>query len=189
MTLRQQQISVFLGTVIVIFGLFSGGLLFIAKRLTTEATLQTSLLLARQVEIALADSLQHRPSRPAPQSSPWDFLGRLFPNKAVSRPASPSRSPEVKGLMQAYVDRSASIEAMWVLNPDGKVLYASRSGEEGRIVIDATMQENLQRGITTIVSRYEGKAKYYDVLVPLQMPKGVRGPGGLRLWINPADLT
>ncbi len=189
MTLRQQQISVFLGTVIVIFGLFSGGLLFIAKRLTTEATLQTSLLLARQVEIALADSLQHRPTRPTPQSSPWDFLGRLFPNRPASRPASPSPGPEVKGLMRAYIDRSASIEAMWVLNSEGKVLYASRSGEEGRIMTDATMQENLQRGITTIVSRYEGKAKYYDVLVPLQMPKGVRGPGGLRLWINPADLT
>jgi len=25
--------------------------------------------------------------------------------------------------------------------------------------------------------------------VPLQMPKGVRSPGGLRLWLNPADWT
>ena len=30
---------------------------------------------------------------------------------------------------------------------------------------------------------------YYDVWVPLQMPTGVRSPGGLRLWINPADWT
>ena len=191
MTFRQQQIVVFLGTVVVIFGLLAAGLLLIAKRLTTEATMQTALLLARQVEIALADSLSKRPvgSSQAQQSSPWNFLGLLFPSKPAPKVAAPSQSTNVKGLMRAYLDRSASIEAMWVLNSEGKVLYASRSGEEGQAVTDPTMQENLRNGITTIVPRSEGKETYYDVLVPLQMPKGVRGPGGLRLWMNPADLT
>jgi len=64
MSLRQQQIAVFFGTVVVIFGIFAGGVWLIAQRLTTEATLQTAVLMARQVEIALADSL---PQRPAPQ--------------------------------------------------------------------------------------------------------------------------
>jgi signal transduction histidine kinase len=189
MTLRQQQIGVFLGTVIVIFGLCAGAILWIAQRLTDEAALQTSLLLARQVEIALADSLRQRPIQQASRSSPWDFLGRLFPGKQAVRPFPRSRRTEVKGLMRAYVDRSASIRAMWVLNQEGKVLYASRSREEGEIVTDPAMRDHLRQGITTIVSRGEGKASYYDVLVPLQMPKGVQGLGGLRLWINPADLT
>ena len=35
----------------------------------------------------------------------------------------------------------------------------------------------------------QGKGTAYDIWVPLQMPKGVRGPGGLRLWVNPADWT
>lgn len=190
MSLRQQQVAVFLGTVIVIFGIFAASVWLIAQRLTTEATLQTALLMARQVEIALADSLRQQPARePKSTGSFWDFLGNLFPGRAVPRAASPSRQAEVKGLMQAYVSRSGSIEAMWVLNPEGKVLYTSRSQEESRTLTDPAMRENLSRGITTVWSRREGNTTYYDVLVPLQMPKGVRGPGGLRLWINPADWT
>jgi signal transduction histidine kinase len=95
----------------------------------------------------------------------------------------------VKGLIRAYVDRSRSIEAMWVLNQDGKTLYASARGEEGRTVSDPGLRENLRRGEATITSRQEGDKAYYDVLVPLQMPKGAHGPGGLRLWINPADWS
>jgi hypothetical protein len=38
MTLRQQQVAVFLATVMVIFGLFAAGVWLIAQRLTTEAT-------------------------------------------------------------------------------------------------------------------------------------------------------
>ena len=61
MSLRQQQIAVFCGTVVVIFGLLGAGIWLISQRLTAEATLQTALLMARQVEIALADSLRERP--------------------------------------------------------------------------------------------------------------------------------
>jgi len=189
MSLRQQQIAVFLTTVLVIFGLFAAVLWLVAQRLATEATLQTSLLMAHQVEIALADSLRERAARSAPSSSPWAFLGQLFPGRAGVQSDSASRRTEVKGLIRAYVDRSRSIEAMWVLNPDGKMLYASTERDEGQIVSDASLRENLRRGVTTITSRREGDAIYYDVLVPLQMPKGARGHGGLRLWINPADWT
>jgi signal transduction histidine kinase len=199
MSLRQQQFAVFLATVIIIFGLFAGGFWIITDRLTAEASLQTSLVLARQVEIALADSLRQRAlaaqSQPASASSGsfWDFLGRLFPGNPQNKPAKPPpkapRSPEIRGLMRAFMDRSSEIEAMWVLNSEGRVLYSSRSGEEGQTLSDAQMQENLRGGITTIVSRKQGESSYYDVLVPLQMPKGVQGPGGLRLWINPASLT
>jgi hypothetical protein len=85
MSLRQQQIAVFFGTVVVIFGIFAGGVWLIAQRLTTEATLQTAILMARQVEIALADSLRQRPApqgrivQSQPSSSFWDFLGNIFP--------------------------------------------------------------------------------------------------------------
>ena len=60
MSLRQQQVAVFSATVVVIFGILGIGIWWIAQRLTTEATLQTALLMARQVEIALADSLRER---------------------------------------------------------------------------------------------------------------------------------
>jgi len=202
MSLRQQQVAVFLGTVIVIFGLFAAGVWLIAQRLTTEATLQTALLMARQVEIALADSLRERPvSQPKmaqSQSQPgsfWSFLGNIFPgNKQAPRPqpSSPrpaSRNAEVKGLMRAFIDRSGSIEAMWVLNSDGKTLYSSMGNEKTNEPLDAALSDSLRRGETTINPRVEGNSTYYDVLVPLEMPKGVRGPGGLRLWINPADWT
>jgi signal transduction histidine kinase len=90
--------------------------------------------------------------------------------------------------MRAFIDRSAGIEAMWVLNADGKVLYSSTSDEKGQS-LDTALNDKLRRGITTINSIANGQSSYYDVLVPLQMPAGVRGPGGLRLWINPADWT
>jgi hypothetical protein len=212
MSLRLQQILVFVGTVVLIFGLFAAGILLVAKRLTTEATLQTALLLARQVEIALAQSLQQpQPSseaappsaspretpREAPRSSFWDFLGRLYPGNAPqpenpptkTAPPSPSRRTQVQGLIQAYINRNTSIQGMWVLNPEGKILYSSRSQEQGKTMNDPALKTNLAQGITTIEARQEGGETYYDVLVPLQMPQGVRGPGGLRLWIDPTDWT
>jgi signal transduction histidine kinase len=200
MSLRQQQVAVFLGTIVIISGLFAAGVWLIAQRLTTEATLQTALLMARQVEIALADSLRQRPiivqtgpSR-TQASSFWSFLGKIFPgNSPVNRQQTtirrPSRHDEVKGLMRAYVDRSGSIEAMWVLNAEAKILYSSVGQENAEAGRDAQVDESLRRGVTMINSRRQGKSTYYDVLVPLQMPEGVHGPGGLRLWINPADWT
>src|SRR5205809_1488602 len=135
MSLRQQQIAVFFGTVVVIFGIFAGGVWLIAQRLTREATLQTAVLMARQVEIALADSLRQRPApqgrivQSQPSSSFWSFLGNIFPGvgrpKTQYIPGRPaSRQAEVKGLMEAFVNRRGSIEAMWVLNADGKILYS-----------------------------------------------------------------
>ena len=200
MSLRQQQIAVFLGTIAIIAGLFAAGVWLIAQRLTTEATLQTALLMARQVEIALADSLKQRPvvvqtgpSR-TQSSSFWSFLGNIFPGSSrTNTPQTivrrPSRHEEVKGLMRAYVDRSGSIQAMWVLNADGKVLYSSAGQEKTDAYRDAQFDEALRRGVTLINSRAQGKATFYDVVVPLQMPEGVHGPGGLRLWIDPADWT
>src|ERR671918_495986 len=114
MSLRQQQLAVFCATVGVIFGILGIGIWLIAQRLTTEATLQTALLMARQVEIALADSLRERsivvesrqPQRST--SSVWGFLGNLLPGKAATsssgpRRYTPSRHAEVQGLMQAFV--------------------------------------------------------------------------------------
>ena len=199
MSLRQQQIAVFLGTILIISSLFAAGVWLIAQRLTTEATLQTALLMARQVEIALADSLKQRPvivqtgpSR-TQSSSFWSFLGNILPGKTSANRQQTtirraSRHEEVKGLMRAYVDRSGSIEAMWVLNVEGKVLYSS-AGQDAEAYRDAQFPEALRRGVTLINSRTQGKATYYDVMVPLQMPEGVRGPGGLRLWIDPADWS
>ncbi len=202
MSLRLQQIAVFFGTVVFIFGIFAGGVWLIAQRLTTEATLQTAVLMARQVEIALADSLRQRPApqgrivQSQPSSSFWSFLGNIFPGvgtkpKTQYIPGRPApRHAEVKGLMDAFVNRSGSIEAMWVLNADGKILYSSMGHEKGEALTDPNLRNSLRRGVTTInTQRQEGKAAYYDVLVPLQMPAGVEGPGGLRLWINPADWT
>jgi signal transduction histidine kinase len=54
---------------------------------------------------------------------------------------------------------------------------------------DPALRENLSKGITTIESYSDAEHTYYDVLVPLQMPEGARGTGGLRLWINPSDWT
>src|ERR1700751_1532701 len=130
MSLRQQQVAVFLGTVLIIFGIFAAGLWLVSQRVTTEATLQTALLMARQVEIALADTLSQKPTgqaRPA-QSSVWSFLGNIFPGrKPDSSSAASNRTAEVRGLMRAFIDRSGGIEAMWVLNSEGKILYSSRT--------------------------------------------------------------
>ena len=49
--------------------------------------------------------------------------------------------------------------------------------------------EKLRRGEPTIEPKKDGNTSYYDIWVPLQMPAGVRSPGGLRLWINPSDWT
>jgi signal transduction histidine kinase len=196
MTIRQQQAAVFLGTVTAIFGIFAAGVWLIAQRLTTEATLQTALVMARQVEIALADSLRERPVPRAriiqqPSSSFWGFLGNIFPGvtpKPIVVPGRrPSRQTEVKGLIKAFVDRSGGIRAMWVLNADGAILYSSRGDAKSEPPLDPQLRGGLKRGVTHIDSRTQGEATYYDVLVPLQMPEGVAGPGGLRLWINPAD--
>ena len=198
MSLRQQQVAVFCGTVVVIFGLLGAGIWLIAQRLTTEATLQTALLMARQVEIALADSLRERSiviqrgSGQRGSSSFWDFLGNVFQGRNSGGGATrytPSRQTEVKGLMQAFVDRSASIEAMWVVNAEGRLLYTSVEGEREKIPISEKTIEQLGRGETIINPRQQGKLTVYDIWVPLQMPKGVRSPGGLRLWVNPADWT
>lgn len=201
MSLRQQQLAVFCGTLVVIFGILGIGIWLIAQRLTTEATLQTALLMARQVEIALADSLRERSIVLQPRqgqrttSSVWSFLGDLLPGRAGGTSSSgptrytPSRRAEVQGLMQAFVDRSASIEAMWVVNAEGRLLYSSVEGDKQRPPIAETLLEKLGRGETIINARRQGNIDYYDVWVPLQMPEGVRSPGGLRLWINPADWT
>jgi signal transduction histidine kinase len=199
MTLRQQQLAVFCGTVVVIFGLLGAGIWLIAQRLTTEATLQTALLMARQVEIALADSLRERSIVVQPrqaQQSPssfWSFLGNLLPGQNA-RPSpsgavryTPSRHAEVKGLMQAFLDRSASIEAMWVVNAEGRLLYSSIESDQAPV--GDTVLEKLRRGDTIVNSKRQGNVDYYDVWVPLQMPTGVRSPGGLRLLLNPADWT
>lgn len=202
MSLRQQQVAVFCATVVVIFGILGIGIWWIAQRLTTEATLQTALLMARQVEIALADSLRERSvvieprqGQRSSQSSFWDFLGNLLPGRAGGRSSSgssrytPSRQAEVRGLMQAFVDRSASIEAMWVVNGEGRLLYSSVEGEKDRPPAAETVMDKLRNGDPIIDAKRQGKIDYYDVWVPLQMPPGVRSPGGLRLWINPADWT
>jgi len=198
MSLRQQQAAVFCATVVMIFGLFGAGIWLIAERLTTEATLQTALLMARQVEIALADSLRERSivvpqQTQRPSSSFWGFLGNLLPGQSAERSSSgtirytPSRQAEVKGLMQAFLDRSASIEAMWVVNAEGRLLYGSI--ESDQTPAGATVLEKLRRGESIVNTKRQGNLDYYDVWVPLQMPKGVRSPGGLRLLLNPADWT
>src|SRR5512145_3054075 len=165
MTLRQQQVAVFLATVTVIFGLFATGVWLIAQRLTTEATLQTALAMARQVEIALADSLRARPT-PQPrvvQSQPsafWSFLGNIFPGAAPRTTVVPGRAPsrhtEVKGLIRAFVDRSGGIDAMWVLNADGAVLYSSRGDSKSEPRLDSQLRRALSRGVTTINSKTRG---------------------------------
>lgn len=201
MSLRQEQIAVFCATVAVIFGILGVGIWLIAQRLTTEATLQTALLMARQVEIALADSLRERsilvqPRQAARSSSSfWDFLGKLLPGNDPGRPPTgarrytPPRHAEVRGLMRAFVDRSASIEAMWVVNAEGRLLYSSVEGERNREPVSEPLLEKLRAGETIIQARRQGTIDYYDIWVPLRMPTGVRSPGGLRLWINPADWT
>lgn len=205
MSLRQQQIAVFSGTLVVIFGILGAGIWLIAQRLTTEATLQTALLMARQVEIALADSLRERPvivqreqQAQRSRTSFWDFLGNVIDGR---RPApaetttttttryNAPRHDDVRGLMRAFVDRSASIEAMWVVNGEGQLLYTSVTSERDKVPASSMVMAILRKGETITRTKRQGKSDFYDVWVPLQMPKGVRGPGGLRLWLNPADWT
>ena len=203
-SLRQQQIAVFCGTVVVIFGLLGAGIWLIAQRLTTEATLQTALLMARQVEIALADSLRERPvivqrqqQTQSPPSSFWGFLGNVFdrgksnpsPSTTTTTRYSAPRHDDVRGLMRAFIDRSSSIEAMWVVNAEGQLLYTSVPGDGEKSPATITVMTKLRRGETISSTKRQGKNDYYDVWVPLQMPQGVRSPGGLRLWLNPADWT
>ena len=204
MSLRQQQIAVFSGTIVVIFGLLGVGIWLIAQRLTSEATLQTALLMARQVEIALADSLRERPvivqrqqqAQTAPPSF-WGFLGNVF-DRGRSAPSSTTttttrysapRHEDVRGLMRAFVDRSASIEAMWVVNAEGQLLYTSVAGDGEKSPSTIIVMTKLRRGETITNSKRQGNNEYYDIWLPLQMPQGVRSPGGLRLWVNPADWT
>ena len=64
----------------------------------------------------------------------------MFQGRRAERPTgttrfTPSREHEVKGLMQAFVDRSASIEAMWVVNAEGRLLYTSVEGERDKTPI------------------------------------------------------
>jgi len=163
MSLRQQQIAVFSGTVVVIFGLLGAGIWLIAQRLTAEATLQTALLMARQVEIALADSLRERPvivqRQQQPQntrSSFWGFLGNVF-DGFRSDPASTTtttrysapRQEDVRGLMRAFVERSASIEAMWVVNAEGQLLYTSVPGDSEKSPSTLTVLNKLRRSEPT----------------------------------------
>jgi signal transduction histidine kinase len=91
--------------------------------------------------------------------------------------------------MKAFVDRSASITAMWVVNAEGAQLYSSIAGEKKTGLVDHAVMEKLRRGEPIIEAKQDGNSSYYDVWVPLQMPAGVRSPGGLRLWINPSDWT
>jgi signal transduction histidine kinase len=203
MSLRQQQIAVFCATVVVIFSLLGAGIWLIAQRLTAEATLQTALLVARQVEIALADSLRERPvivqrqqqAKKGP-SSFWGFLGNIFDSRRSASSSTTTttrynapRHDDVRGLMRAFVDRSASIEAMWVVNGDGQLLYTSVPGDGEKSPSTTLVMNKLRQGETFTSTKRQGKNDYYDVWVPLQMPQGVRSPGGLRLWLNPADWT
>jgi signal transduction histidine kinase len=89
--------------------------------------------------------------------------------------------------MRAFVDASGGIEAMWVINAEGKVLYSSMGHTQGE-ELEPALHESVRQGLTTInETKAAGGSRYYDIVVPLQMPAGVKGPGGLRLWINPAD--
>src|SRR6185503_18904055 len=97
------------------------------------------------------------------------------------------RHAEVKGLMQAFLARSASIEAMWVVNAEGRLLYGSI--ESDQVPASEAILEKLRRGDTIVNSKKQGNTNYFDIWVPLQMPTGVRSPGGLRLLLNPADWT
>jgi len=78
---------------------------------------------------------------------------------------------------------------MWVVNAEGALLYTSVEGERNSKPVSESIMDKLRDGETIIDSKPQGKGTAYDIWVPLQMPKGVRGPGGLRLWVNPADWT
>jgi signal transduction histidine kinase len=71
----------------------------------------------------------------------------------------------------------------------GAIALHIGGGERDKTPISDSTLERLQRGETVIDSKQQGDATAYDIWMPLQMPKGVRSPGGLRLWVNPADWT
>jgi hypothetical protein len=105
MSLRQQQVAVFCGTVVIIFGLLGAGIWLIAQRLTTEATLQTALLMARQVEplSPIGYGAFHRQSAPARSKQQFGSsdLARVSARRA-ERPAgttcvTPSANTKSKG--------------------------------------------------------------------------------------------
>jgi len=76
---------------------------------------------------------------------------------------------------------------MWVVNAEGRLLYGSI--ESDQVAAGEAVLEKLRRGDTIVNSRKQGNTNYFDIWVPLQMPTGVRSPGGLRLLLNPADWT
>ena len=65
----------------------------------------------------------------------------------------------MKGLMQAFLDRSASIEAMWVVNAEGRLLYSSIDNDKDKTPISEAALAKLRRGETVINTRKEGKAR------------------------------
>ena len=58
-----------------------------------------------------------------------------------------------------------------------EILYSSMGHETGEALTDPNLRNSLRRGVTSINSQRQGKSTYYNVLVPLQMPAGVEGPG------------
>ena len=91
--------------------------------------------------------------------------------------------------MQAFLDRSASIEAMWVVNAEGRLLYSSVLRSDQTPADDAVL-EKLRRGETIVNSKRQGKARLLRCLgAACKCRPGVRSPGGLRLLLNPADWT
>jgi len=65
--------------------------------------------------------------------------------------------------MQAFVDRSASIAAMWVVNAEGRLLYTSVDGARDKSPNSDSLMDRLRRGETIINARRQGKIDYYDV--------------------------
>ena len=61
---------------------------------------------------------------------------------------SAPRHDEVRGLMRAFVDRSASIEAMWVVNGDGQLLYTSVPGDGDKSPATTMVMNKLRQGET-----------------------------------------
>ena len=160
--------------------------------------------MARQVEIALADSLRERPvivqRQQQAQSAPssfWGFLGNVFdgrrsspsPTTTTTTRYSAPRHEDVRGLMRAFVDRSASIEAMWVVNAEGQLLYTSVRWRPRKITLDDRGHEQAAPRRNHHQHKTPGKERLLRCLGAVADAQGVRSPGGLRLWLNPADWT
>ena len=189
MSLRQQQIAVFCATVVVIFGLLGAGIWLIAQRLTTEATLQTALLMARQVEIALADSLRERPvivqrnssSAQRARRHSGDFLGNVFDSRRSSEifdhqppsataPLAPDRSPRPDAALSS-TGAPVSKPCGWSM-PTGSCCTRRSTGDGEKLPSARRSWISLRRGETLINAKRQGDNDYYDVWVPLQMPQG-----------------